>query len=163
MQNAKLWSEMKHSIKQNHFHFCRCKQNRYVMYDVIVRGGIITAANWMLKIKQKFLHLPVRCDDWCETWFKTFCVLVRSQSKVWNFGLSGRQSDRLHVWWLESLQWVHIRHSAWQSVTTRRVKANQSCGTTLQTTPQSWWSRAVSLHVPTQHVICSILSSPHSH
>jgi len=37
----------------------------------------------MLKIEKKnFLRLPVRLDDQSETWFNTFCVLIRSQTLV---------------------------------------------------------------------------------
>ena len=35
-----------------------------------------------LKIFNFFLHLPVRWDDWSETWFKTVCILIRSQTLV---------------------------------------------------------------------------------
>jgi len=48
-----------------------------------VVSGIITATDRMLKIEKKFfLHLPVRLDDRSETWFNTFCVLIRSQTLV---------------------------------------------------------------------------------
>ena len=30
---------------------------------------------------------------WDGTWFKTFCILFRSQTNVWDFGHSERQSD----------------------------------------------------------------------
>jgi len=48
--------------------------NKYVMNDVVSKGGIITATDRMLKIKKKFLRLPVRWDDRSETWFKMFCI-----------------------------------------------------------------------------------------
>jgi len=72
------------SIKLNHFNFglSKCKQNKYVMHDVVAQGGIITATDQMLNIKKFFLHLPVRWDNRSETRFKTLCMLIRSQTLV---------------------------------------------------------------------------------
>jgi len=64
------------------FGLSKCKQNKYVMHDVVAQGGIITATDQMLNIKNFFLHLPVRWDDRSETWFKTLCMLIRSQTLV---------------------------------------------------------------------------------
>ena len=36
----------------------------------------------MDQIVKKICCLPVRWDDRSETWFKTFCILIRSQTKV---------------------------------------------------------------------------------
>ena len=43
----------------------------------------MTATDRTLKLKIIFLHLPVRWDNQSETWFETFCILIRSQTSVW--------------------------------------------------------------------------------
>jgi len=46
---------------------------------VVAQGGIITETDRTLKL---FLCLPVRWDDRSESWFKTFCILIRFQTLV---------------------------------------------------------------------------------
>ena len=58
------------------------------MNAALAYGDIITTMDCMLKF---FLpHLPLRWDDPFERWFKMFCILIRSQTKVYDFGFSER-------------------------------------------------------------------------
>jgi len=52
------------------------------MNDVAASGRIITSTDRTLKIFNFFLRLQVRWDDRSETCFKTFCILIRSQTLV---------------------------------------------------------------------------------
>ena len=74
------------SIKPNHFYFCssKCKQIRHEWRRSLGRCNNRHGPK-AENFKFSFLHLPVRRDDRSETWFKTFCILIRSQSKVWDW------------------------------------------------------------------------------
>jgi len=56
------------------------------MNDVTADSGITTATERTLKIKKKFLRMPVRWDDRSQMWFKTFCrkfkAVVSAKDKV---------------------------------------------------------------------------------
>jgi len=44
------FAESKVSNQMTNFHLRKCKENKYVMIDVVALGGIITAMDEMLKI-----------------------------------------------------------------------------------------------------------------
>ena len=71
------------SIKPNHFYFClsKCKQIRHEWRRSLGRCNNRHGPK-AENFKFSFLHLPVRRDDRSETWFKTFCILIRSQALV---------------------------------------------------------------------------------
>jgi len=75
-------------LRPNHFNFHKCKQNKYVINDVIAYSNILTATDQKCKNKGQhvefisqsikllktlifFLHLAVRWYDRSEMWLKT--------------------------------------------------------------------------------------------
>ena len=85
----KMWSDRRYTllsdqtIKPNCFNFCLSKCKQKIRHEW--RRGLrrynnhhgLNAENFIF-----FLHLPVRRNDRFSTLFKTFCILIRSQTFV---------------------------------------------------------------------------------
>jgi len=77
-----LYLSLRPKYQTKSLQLCKRKQNKYAMNDVVAYGGIITATDRTPKICIFFPCLPVIWDDRSETWFKVFCILIRSHIMV---------------------------------------------------------------------------------